>query len=168
MAFERVRLNRGTNYPCDERALRLAQTLDGHPRSIRDYVSADQASCDIWAHNALGRNLGQSEYNAISRLESVILAVFANRLTWWPDLIIKAFCDLDRVFFLGKLREHVHVRWRSGSSFPRPHSGTFTFGRTDPLGGGKAAINLNADAIFANNGLNTFKEMWRTMLHEMW
>ena len=120
------------------------------------------------AHNALGRNLSRSEYNAITCLESVVLAVFANRLSWTPDLIIKAFCDLDRVFFLGKLRGHVYVKWRSSSSFARRPSSTYIFGQTIALGGGKAELRLNTDAIFASTRLSAFKEMWRTMLHEMW
>lgn len=41
-------------------------------------------------------------------------------------------------------------------------------GRTDYLGGGKAVIYLNADGIFADTAMSAFKEMWRTLLHEMW
>lgn len=165
LVFQPIQRNRGTNYPCTESELRDATTPSHQPRTT---VSAHQASQEVLAYNALGRNLSRREYNTICRLEDVVLGVFANRIAWTPDLIIKAFCDIDVVFFLGRLRGHVYVQWRSASSFPPPSRHRLYYGRTDYLGGGKAVIRLNADGIFASTRLSTFKEMWRTMLHEMW
>ncbi len=164
-AFLPVRLNSGTNYPCTASELRDA-TTPSH-RAARRPISRMSASYNVSTENALGRNLGQAEYDAIRRLERTILGVFAGR-HWAPDLIIKAFCDLDLVFFLGDLRDHVHVEWRSGRSFPPRRQHRLMMGRTDYLGNGKAVIRLNADGIFAETALSAFKEMWSTMLHEMW
>lgn len=166
LAFQPVRRNRGTDYPCTESELRDAITPSRQPRCST--ISPIRASSEVFTHNARGRNLSRAEYNAIRRLEDVMLDVFAGRIDYGPDLIVKAFCDLDRVFFLGRLRGQVHVKWTSGSSFParRPHR--LYYGRADYLGGGKVVICLNADGIFATTRLSTFKEMWRTMLHEMW
>lgn len=168
LAFRPVQRFRGTPYPTTQNGLHDTITPNLRPRRATDYVSANQASRQIAAHNALGRNLSRGEYDAIIRLENIVRDVFSNRIEWGPDLIIKAFIDLDRVFFLGLLRGHVHVEWKSASSFPRSTPNRLTMGVTTALGGGKARIRLNADGIFASTRMSTFKEMWRTMLHEMW
>lgn len=172
LALLPVQRNLGTLYPCTANELHTAITPNTHPRRSTDYVSGDRASGEIVTHNAPGRNLSQREYDAIRRLENVVLSCMAGRIRWTPDLIIKAFCDIDLVFFLGLLRGHVHVEWKpaSCSSFTR-RPGHLCMGHTTPLGGGKAMIRLNADAIlYGVRGAEyiPFKDMWRTMLHEMW
>ena len=166
-AFRPIRLNSGTPYPCTGSEIQDATNLSHRP--VRRFISRDEASYNVQAHNVLGARITQQEYNAICRLEDSILRVFAGH-HWSPDLIIKAFCDLDCVFFLGHLRGQVYVRWRSGSSFPERRRHRLTMGRTDYVGGGRAVISLNADGIFAADvpHLSAFKEMWCTMLHEMW
>lgn len=168
-AFDPVRRNHGTPYPCTREDILAAITPNPRPRRSAEYVTANAASYEIWAHNARGRNLNGHEYHAILRLENFVRDLFNGRVRWAPDLIIKAFCDLDRVFFLGLLRGHVHVKWKTAASFDPPTRNRVIYGRTDYLGGGKARIYLNADAIFGPiQRLNPFKETWRTMLHEMW
>ena len=148
VAFQPVQRNRGTPYPCSESELRDALACNPRPRRNSSYVSAHLASHEIWAHNDLGKNLRLKEYDAIRRLESVILDVMLGNIDWGPDIIIKAFCDLDRVFFKGRLRSHVYVEWKSASSCPAPRRRSVTYGRCQPLRGGKARIRLNADAVF--------------------
>ena len=166
LAFQRVRRDRGANYPCTRGELYDAITPDHHPP--RSCVSPSQAAYEVYAHNRRGRNLGQAEYDAVRRLERATLDVYEARVDFTPDLILKAFCDLDQVFFLGFLRRNVYVDWRSASSFPPPHPRRLTMGHTETLDRGKAVIHLNADGIFANTGMTPFVEMWRTTLHEMW
>ena len=167
MALRPISLNAGTPYPCTAGELRDAINPNRHSRRSSDFIIADQASYEVYAQNARGRNLGRGEYNAMCRLEECIVAVFRDRLDWTPDLIIKAFCDLDRVFFCGRLRGYVRVRWVPGSYFPAQRR--TAFGYTEILGGGKAEIVLNADGIFSRTlPLSGFLEMFRTMLHEMW
>lgn len=168
LALEPVRLNYGTLYPCSGSQLHDTITHNTRPRRSSEYVSADKASREIQTHNTLGRNLSQGEYDAIRRLESLVITCMSGRISWTPDLIIKAFCDIDRVFFLGLLRGHVHVEWTPASSFAPAPSGRTRFAKTTPLGGGKARIRLNAHAILGSVGFPPFKVMWRVMLHEMW
>ncbi len=168
LALEPVRLNHGTLYPCSASQLYDTITYNPRPRRSSEYVSADEASREIQTHNALGRNLSRGEYDATSRLESIFIACMSGRIRWTPDLIIKAFCDIDRVFFLGFLRGHVHVEWKPADSFSRRASNTVRFAATSPLAGGKAKISLNAYAILGSVGFPPFKYMWRVMLHEMW
>ena len=164
-ALQPISVRTGTNYPCSESKLRDATTPNRQP--VQPTISKDQASYNIQAYNVMGVRISADEYSAICRLEDAILGVFAGR-HWTPDLIIKAFCDLDLVFFLGHLRGNVYVQWRTARSFPRRRRNRLTMGYTEYLGGGKAAIWLNADGIFAEAALSAFKEMWRTLLHEMW
>lgn len=164
VAFRPVRRNRGTDYPCTENELR--DTVNSRPRRNSSFVSAHRASHEIWAHNDLGKNLTGAEYDAIRRLEGVILDVMQGRMNWGPDIVIKAFCDLDLVFFKGYLRGRVWVEWKSASSFPAPNAGGAYYGRCTPMGDGKARIRLNADAVFGNP--TPWKHLWNTILHEMW
>ena len=164
-----VHPNHGTRYPCTREDIAAAITANPRRRVMSELVSANRASHEIWAHNARGRNLGQSEYHAIIRLENFMRDFYSGRLRWGPDLIIKAFSDLDKVFFLGLLRGPVRVKWKSAAHFDPPTRHRVIYGKTEYLGGAKAVILLNADAIFGPYwGLNPFKETWRTMLHEMW
>ena len=166
MALRPVTMNHGTRYDCTPNELRDATTPSDQPR--RTHVSADRASQVVFLHNQPGRNLSDREYDAMLRLEDLILGVFSGRKQWTPDIIIKVFCDLDRVFFLGNLRGHVYVKFKSGDAFPPARRDHCHFGRTIPLGGGKAKIHLNADALFGPYEGPSFKEMFRIVLHEMW
>ena len=108
------------------------------------------------------------EYQAVRRLEDATLEFFAGGY-WSPDLLIKAFCDLDLVFFGGHLRGHCHVQWKPERWFPGPQwRHTINYGCTIPLQEGKAMIALNADGIFGDPSVDAFRGSWRTLLHEMW
>ena len=102
-----------------------------------------------------------SENEAISRL----ITGFENagREPWGPDLAIKAFCDLDKVFFCGRLKGHVFMTWiseRHGRGF---------FAETLYLGKGKCVIRMNAYPIFFTPHTGpSFVSMFGTLLHEMW
>ena len=164
-ALRDVSLNRGTNYPCTQSELRDATIPSTRPTQAP--LSRRQASLSVQNQNALGSHVPQSEYNAVCRLEDAILRVYSRR-QWCPDLIIKAFCDLDRVFFGGELRGHVFVQWAPTSAFPSHQQHPTPLGVTYPLQEGKAMIVLCTDGVFHNSSLGAFKQMWSTMLHEMW
>lgn len=125
------------------------------------FVSARQACLDIVKHNDLRRKPRDSERDAIERLSTAIAE--GRRGTWGPDLIIKAFCDLDIVFFRGRLRGHVCVRWLPDWSAP----GCTTWGSAVFVGEGKCAIRMNADTILRDHP-RPFERMFATILHEMW
>ena len=84
-----------------------------------------------------------------------------------PDLAIKAFCDLDTVFFRGRLKGHVCVSWADTKEFP---PGKARFGQTVCLGQGKALIQLNVHFIFIGWNCRDGRlliQMHATVLHEM-
>lgn len=161
-----IRLNRGTPYPCSATKLQDATTPSRRP--ARRPISKLQASFNIRNQNYLGSHVSTDEYQALCRLEDAILEVVAGGY-WSPDLLIKAFCDLDLVFFGGHLRGHCHVQWKPDRWFPgsrRRHE--FIYGQTIALQEGKCMIALCADGIFGDYSKDAFKESWRTLLHEMW
>lgn len=73
---------------------------------------------------------------------------------WKPDLVIKAFHDLDTVFFNGKLRGHVTIQWQTASWWTEYHhvhgQHRRAYGLTQYLGHQRAAIQLNAFEILLN------------------
>ena len=170
----------GTEYPCTKRDLdasggkyRLADS-HRHPAELiamwfsepntGPKVGIRQAALDIFHYNAPGRIPSAKEEDAIERL--CIMLANACEGHWGPDVAIKCFCDLDTVFFRGKLRGHVCVTWAGRSEFP-----SFTWGQTTSLGHGKALIQLNARYIFL--GPDSWEERplnqtLQTLLHEMW
>ena len=106
------------------------------------------------------RKPGNLEMSAIERISRAIAA--GHDGVWGPDLIIKAFCDLDTIFFCGRLRGHVCVRWLRDWS----KDGSTKWGTTALLGEGKCAIKMNADTILLKDR-HPFTKMFATMLHEM-
>ena len=178
-AFEDVTLDSGTEYTCkqsdldatgglarreypkDDRKDRKASRKRWFPRKNQGpFVTPRQACLEIFEHNDLRRKPGNLEMNAIERISSAIAA--GHDGIWGPDLIIKAFCDLDIIFFRGRLRGHVCVRWLRDWST----DGKTTWGTTVFLGEGKCVIKMNADTILLGQR-HPFKRMFATMLHEM-
>ena len=105
-----------------------------------------------------------NEREATHRLRAMMEK--ACRDSWGPELAVKAFCDLDAVFFRGKLRGHVCVTWADVGEFPDGN----VFGHTVFLGRGKAVIQLNARFLFFDWGYRdgrVFAQMLATVLHEM-
>ena len=173
----------GTAYPCTQSDLdacggtyRQASKDQSH-KELRalwvpepnEYprVGVEKASRDIFDHNdpeRTGRDLPTREHEAIGRL----LTMLDNAChgPWGPDLAIKSFCDLDTVFFRGKLRGNVCVTWAARTEFYDPHD----FGHTVDLGKGKALIQLQAQYLFVDwpcTDGRLFTMMFSTVLHEM-
>lgn len=86
---------------------------------------------------------------------------------WGPDLIVKAFDDLDIIFFRGVLATRTQLDWASPANLRQigadPEG---IFGLTRPLGYGRCHISLNAICIFLLSR-HSYTQMWATMLHEM-
>ena len=124
-------------------------------------ITPRRATLDITRHNDLDRIPSESEEKAVERLSKAIDK--GRKGCWGPDLIIKAFCDLDTVFFKGRLRGHVCVRW-----LPNWEKQSYiTWGNTYDLGEGKSVIRLNAETILVQYP-DPFERMFGTMLHSMW
>ena len=175
--FTDITLDTGTNYACIQSDLEATGGLsrqqypedDSKDRKASNrkwfsqpnrgpFVTPRQASRDIFEHNDMRRKPGRYESGAIARLSEAINA--GRRGDWSPDLIIKAFCDLDTVFFGGQLRGHVCVRWQ-------PDWAPRASGQTVFLGDGKCSMRLNADNLLLEHP-HPFEGMFATTLHEMW
>lgn len=179
-ALRDITLDSGTEYACTNGDLDATGGLarqqyphnddKDHPSSRKKWFlhrnhgpfrTPRQACLEIFTHNDLRRKPGTAEREAIERLSKAISA--GRHGLWGPDVIIKAFCDLDVVFFRGRLRGHVCVRWLPDWSAP----GCTIWGTTVFLGDGKCAIRLNVETILIDHP-RPFERMFATMLHEMW
>lgn len=89
---------------------------------------------------------------------------------WKPDIVIKAFYDLDIVFFHGKLHSLTTMHWNSVRWWNEDYrsSGGYleSYGETMYLGNRKAAIHLNPWWILLNSR-DAKRMMWSVVLHEM-
>ncbi len=184
-AFLDIHPDTETEYPCTQSDLnacggksRKAPNI-GNPSLLRTLWfphpnkdqsdSVEKASRDIFDHNQperTGEVLPAGEHEAIGHL----LAMFDNAChgSWGPDLAIKSFCDLDTVFFRGKLRGHVCVTWAARKEFGK--NADHILAHTIRLGKGKALIQVHAHIMFLDQGLTggrLFASMFATMLHEM-
>ena len=178
-ALHDVTLDTGTDYPCTQGALNASGGAN-RATAIRSRHSKDKskwfarpnkgpfvdpriAAREIFDHNDLNRSPSAAEEDAIGRLREGFKRAATE--TWGPDLAIKAFCDLDKVFFGGRLRGHVCLAWKSAKSLNfQP-----ILGVTSYLGKAKCVIHLNADSLFLEpNPRSSFATMFETLLHEMW
>ena len=168
-AFKPFHTHKGTQYHCSQ------SQLDFHHRgkfphpNKGPFVSAIDATSEIVWHNKETRNIPNFEKAAIGRLIDAILD--AEEYGYSPDIIVKAFADLDLVFFNGKLRGNVCVQWASDEYFQswKVPIGTWGFTvRPQPGEVGQCRIKLNAKTILLDPSTDTpFKTMFGTMLHEM-
>lgn len=178
-AFDQVTPGIGTDYPCTPKDLSasggVARRLppDRHPSEYESRwftsknkwpsVDPETAAREVFDHNNPERIPPADEDEAIGRLVTGIRN--AGLRKWGPDLAIKAFCDLDKVLFCGKLRGNVCLTWEQDSSSLRGLFALTTVWKTH----GKCLIQLNAYwNIFMYEVHSNFAQMFATLLHEMW
>lgn len=141
----------GTDYPCTMRQLQSYRTVPA-PTYDRPW-SANKAARVLLEFLNAPVPLGSRADAALHRIG------FALGLSdWGPDLIIKAFRDLDLAFFRGTLTGKTMVNWATDQEFDRPVRGTTRF-----LGHGRCHIRLNASLIFCTGPTGTFSQMWTTV-----
>ena len=103
-AAEEVVIGRGTPYLVTEEDIEdlevFPQNHSGH------FVSEMQATQDIYYHNGVNRKSSPNENAAIARVRAALSID-----DWHPDVAIKAFHDLDLIFFDGHLRGNVCACW---------------------------------------------------------
>lgn len=154
---------RGTPYPCSPYDLLSSISISNlSPYSAK---SPDEATVELERFLDPSARIDFTVQEAIDRLQAGL-----SIHDWKPDLVIKAFCDLDIVFFDGKLRGKTTIHWRRKSWWiheARSLNGhRRELARTDYLGNGKAAIHLNAWGILLDSP-NAKTTMWSVVLHEM-
>lgn len=176
-AFEDVALDTGTSYPCTQKELNASGGANRQmSRSAWEknkgkwfarpnngpFMDAKIAAREVFDHNDPKRTPSPAEDQAIARL----IAAFENACQgpWGPDLAIKAFSDLDKIFFCGRLTGHVCLTWKPTDSFTKNSNA-----HTIYLGQGKCVIQMDAhDIFFVPEDGSGFVQMFATLLHEMW
>ena len=168
-AFEPFDAGSGTRYSCSQSDINFHHRgRFPHPNK-GPFVSAIEATSEIVRHNKETRKLPPHELAAIDRLIDAILD--AEDQGYGPDIIIKAFADLDLVFFNGRLRGNVCVQWASDEFFQKWQVPPGTWGFTvrpkrDEMR--QCRLYLNAKTILLDPSTDTsFKTMFGTLLHEM-
>jgi len=174
-ALQPFRTHTGTPYPCLQSSIDF-HTLPSFPhKNNSKFVSTLSATNEILWQNHPLRALPPAEKEAIARLQTVLPS---NDQNIGPDLAIKAFHDLDLVFFAGKLHNNVTVHWadshtdehflRIASSHPLPILG-FTDRNPDRLLSerGQCRIVLNARTLLRGGDGAPMECCLETLLHEM-
>ena len=158
----------GSKYECKQ------SEIDFHHQGVfakpnkGPFVSAMQATQEVLRWNDEKRAPPREELDIIRNLTIAIHDAEKN-LLFGPDLAIKAFADLDRVFFGGRLRGHVVVRWvdKLVSRKDEVLLGHAIFHQP-----GQCRIELSADKIlllrkWTKIGKNPVAYMFGVLLHEM-
>ena len=161
-AFRNVYNDRGSYYDCAQSTIDRATHFHGHHNG--HFVSSRRAVDEIVAQNDLRRRSNQSERDAIHRLRYAIRWCETHR--WGPDLVIKAFLDLDKIFFCGRLRDIVKVVWKR--NLHRPGMAGCCKKDSAHPNSGRREIWMNADEILLAHERRPFQELFATVLHEMW
>lgn len=163
-ALTHFRENSGSSYPCTQ------SEIDFHHHGVFEkpnkgpFVTAIQATEEVMRWNDAKRAPPREEL-AIIRNLAVAVHDAEKNLLFGPDLAIKAFADLDRVFFGGRLRGHVAVQWVKVVN-PDGRVGEAAYCKT-----GQCHIRLSAGEIFTRKwreiGKNPVAITFGTLLHEM-
>ncbi|CAD6588676.1 MAG: hypothetical protein ASARMPREDX12_003409 [Alectoria sarmentosa] len=167
-AFVPFRTDSGTSYPCNQSDLAVHND-DAFPEpNNHPYVSAMDATREVMLQNHITRRVPPTELAAIDTLRTTVYAM-EKRMEFGPDLAAKAFVDLDLLFFGGRLRDHVRVRWIKASEHPRfAAAPTRLWAITLRLPQhGKCVILMNADYHLRQSNDDPLRAMFGTLLHEM-
>ena len=158
----------GTPYPCSQNDLDAHSTDRFQEQSHRPFVGAMEATREVMLHNHVSRRIPPTELAAIENLRQIVYAV-EKRMDFGPDLAVKAFSDLDLMFFDGQLRDNVHVQWVKPNDDPEFAALRRVWGATmRPSKPGKCLIKLNADLhLRQSHEVDPLRLMFGTLLHEM-
>lgn len=163
----------GTPYPCTQ------ADIDFHLKSFKSrnrgpFVKNWDATKEVLWQNDEARPVPPAEIAAINRLLDAANSA-TDGVVLGPDFAIKAFSDLDLLFFGGRLRGYVTVKWKANEYFRknRHQKGTWalTEGQCTSSEKGQCRIVLNATMIFkeawTKQTPNPSESMIGTLLHEM-
>lgn len=159
--------NRGSQYKCKQ------SEIDFHRRGVFErpnngpFVTRMQATEEVMRWNDEKRAPPREELEIIRQLAVTVHDAEKNTL-FHPDIVVKAFADLDRVFLGGRLRGNVTVQWVKDI---RDEGSGSIYGETSSFRNGQCRIILNATKILQQRwrkvGNNSVASMFGTLLHEM-
>ncbi|CAF9935379.1 hypothetical protein IMSHALPRED_010207 [Imshaugia aleurites] len=168
-AFLPSHTDTGTRYPSSQRDLDVHNTGAFRAPNPFPFVSAVEATREITLQDHVSRRVPRTELVAIDTLRSTVDAV-QERMDFGPDLAIKAFADLDLVFFGARLKDQVRVEWVRASVHGRRFAArTRRRGRAMTLPEqGKCLIRLDADWLLRRTrDDDPLRVMFGTLLQEM-
>ncbi|KAL9626615.1 MAG: hypothetical protein Q9204_007167 [Flavoplaca sp. TL-2023a] len=150
----------GTEYPCKEELLRQLRGLRHvhYPRRR----SPDRACSDLVRHLTARPS---------SRVSAALhrIGISLELREWGPDLILKAFRDLDTAFFASTLSGRTTVQWKSDRELcARGDVGIYGITYEPRRESDPTRIFLNAEVIFMDGSVGHFKQMWGTVSTSLW
>lgn len=157
LCFYQVRPDTGTDYPCTMRQLRDLR----QPPAIRyPQPRSPYEACYTLVDFLRSGPIPGSKVDAALRRIGIALDLH----DWGPDLIIKAFHDLDTAFYAANLAGMTTVNWSADSEFrAMGHPRSFGFTRGPSKWPGPQEIYLNAHHIFLRGSAGHFSQMWGTV-----
>lgn len=165
---EQVSSLRGTPYPCNTYDLEEIAALPGYLIHLHYHPlkrSTESATEELARFLAPTARITSNMQEAIDRLQSGLRIQ-----DWKPDIVLKAFYDLDTVFFDGWLRGFATINWHSAQSWVDLERSRdayrFELAFTEYLGDQRVAIRLNPWAILLDTP-DAKVVMWSVVLHEM-
>lgn len=160
----------GSLYLCSQNELDFHRRGQFSRKNKGPFVSLVKATEEVMVQNDERRRPPIAEIDAISNLAKVVRD---HTYRYHPDLVIKAFNDLDTIFFGGRLHGNVLVSWANSIECAEiAREVGFFYGCThsrSPEEKGQARIQLNARAMFLENDEdeNPLLAMFCTLLHEV-
>ena len=167
-AFLPFRTDAGTPHPCGESDLDVHNTGAFREPNNAPFISVLEATREVMLQNHVTRRVPPLELTAIDNLKRTV-DTMEKRMDFGPDLAIKAFADLDLVFFGGRLRNNVRVQWVRANDDSRCTAPRRVWGLAITLPErGKCLIKLNADALLRRtHDDDPLRSLFGTLLHEM-
>ena len=170
-ACQPVCVRLGNRYPrCDEQQLyEQSHAIELCSRFFRadgfHHVSLDQAAAELI-------NFVRIPPNTTQQLIIDDLLDAFNHDSWMPELVIKAFGDLDKIYFNGIMKRKVQIEWccnpveeAASPLFPYAYAMTF---QQDHTVIPTAKIVLNAEVLFKLAYFESRRrKVWGTVIHEM-
>lgn len=101
----RVYEHRGTPYAITQSEIDVIQDRN-KPFHPPPSIFQERAVQQLVDAHAPGVHLDRHQSAPLDRLQAL-----GDLPRWGPDIAIKAFNDLDRIFFKGKMHGHIYVRW---------------------------------------------------------
>jgi len=160
LALRPVDVHTGTPYPYHQSDIDLCRRTR---QANLHRLHRMEATYQLTKFNRITRELSPAEERACRNIERALQLP-----DWGPDLLIKAFKDLDQLFFMGRLHGRTLLGWSDPAAcIARTGSYRDTLGVTQPARPGTVRIILNIHNIVFNAS-NPYTDMWTTLLHECW
>ena len=160
LAQRPVDVHTGTPYPCHQFDIDLCR----HTRQANhNRLHRMEATHQLTKFNRITKELTPAEQLAYRNIQHALQLP-----DWGPDLLIKAFKDLDRLFFMGRLHGRTLLGWSDPAAcIARTGSYRDHFAVTLAARPGTVKIVLNIHNIMFNTP-NPYTCMFTTLLHECW